>query len=500
MDNRPEFVLRDYQQECVDTILREFEEMNAQIVQLPTGSGKTVILWHVLAALDKKALIIAPTRELTEQIEDTGCQVVDPSQVYVKRKSYWPKDKQYLIMTGQGATFAQKGSGLDLFLPDILVIDEAHRSRSRSIETLIEHFVDKGTKVLGLTATPERLDGKSLLSVYEALTYTSTLIDLIREGYLVDLECYKIKTRHKIEEMKYSSGDIAASILRQLDVESRNEIILDVYLNRCPGTKCLVFCLNVAHSESIADQFRRKGVKAAAIYGSMPKGKRRQCIADFKSGEIQVLCNCQLLTEGFDEPSIESLILARPTKSKALYSQMIGRGVRPYPGKDKCLVYDLSDEIHNICEFNILGGMPSDFDGDWEKGQKLTKVVDRYTLSLKDVKYEYEEFSLYDRPEYDEMPAMVHQKEILDFYNAPYLDDISIDQAAYLIFKSRLLEEHGYDPRTYWKEWRENIPLCGEDKRTEARMRLIQRSLDSLHLGQVSGDAVEGAVRLQCTT
>jgi superfamily II DNA or RNA helicase len=370
--------LRDYQQECVDTILSKFNEIDAQIVQLPTGAGKTVILWHVLKSLQKRAVIVAPTRELTEQLEETGREVVGYGNVYLKKKSYWPEDRQNLIMTCQAATFAQKGDGLDKYDAEVLVVDEAHRSRSKGLESLIEYYLERGAKVLGLTATPERMDGRSLLDVYQELTYKTTLVDLIRKGYLVDLECYKVKTRQKIDEMKYSMGDLAPSVLRKLDVDARNEIILDVYLNRCPGTKSLVFCLNVDHAEKMADQFMRHGIMAAAIHGGMSRTMRQAILRCYKEGSVKVLCNCQLLTEGFDEPSIESLILARPTKSKTLYCQMVGRGVRPFPGKNKCLVYDLTDEIHNICDFNALGGIPPESTFEWQDGEQLTKAVDRH--------------------------------------------------------------------------------------------------------------------------
>lgn len=480
--------LRDYQVECVDTILSSFDKMDAQIVQLPTGAGKTVILWHVLKALQKKALIVAPTRELTEQIEETGHNVVYHGDVYLKKRSYWPNEKPYLIMTCQAATFALKGDGLKDYGAEILVVDEAHRSRSKGLETLIASHLETGGKVLGLTATPERMDGRSLLDIYTDLTYSCTLIDLIQKGYLVDLECYKVKTRQKIEEMKYAAGDLAPSVLRQLDVDARNEIILDVYLNRCPGKKALVFCLNVAHAEKMADQFVKHGVRAMAIHGGMNRTTRQAIIRCYKEGSVQVLCNCQLLTEGFDEPSIEALILARPTKSKTLYCQMVGRGVRPFEGKNKCLVYDLTDEIHNICDFNVLGGIPPESTFEWQDGEQLTKAVDRHKLTIDEVTYDVEAFRMYKEIEYDGRPAHDYQKEILWMYNAPFLDEITIRQAAYLLLKSRLLEEHGIDPRTYWKEWRENIPLCGEVERDEARTRLIQRSLDGLHMEQVSGD------------
>ena len=123
-------ILRDYQKACVDTILKKFDDLNSQLVQLPTGSGKTVVLWHVLREMNERALIIAPTRELLEQIEETGQNVVGESNVYIKRRSYWPKDKQYLVMTGQAATFAMKRGELDNFNPKVLIIDDDVEDRN----------------------------------------------------------------------------------------------------------------------------------------------------------------------------------------------------------------------------------------------------------------------------------------------------------------------------------------------------------------------------------
>lgn len=453
------FKLRKYQEECVNAVIKKFDSLKSQIVQLPTGSGKTVIFWHILKALNKKALIIAPTCELTEQIDDTGKAVVNPENIYLKQRSYWPKNIQYIIMTGQSATFALNGSKFDNFSPEILIVDEAHRSRSKSIEKLINHFSDNGCKVLGLTATPERLDGKSLLDVYEELTYSITLVELINHGYLVDLKCYRINTKHTIENPKYQGSDLAPSILRQLDTDSRNEIILDVYKNRCFGKKTLVFCLNVAHAEAMTSKFVKHGVRSMSIHGGMGKTARRTVLKLFKEGDIDVLCNCQLLTEGFDEPSIEALILARPTKSKGLFCQMIGRGVRPYKGKDFCLIYNLSDEIHNICNFNVLGGISRYNSFQFSDGEKLTDAVERNKLSIKDIEYDYEKFSLYEDQEREPLYAVASQVEMLDFHGIPYMSNITMRQAAYLIFKTALMRSYGIDSRSYWKKWRDEVSV-----------------------------------------
>ena len=453
--------LRNYQKDCVNTIIDKFSTINTQIVQLPTGAGKTVILWHYLKQSKEKAIIVAPTRELTEQIYDTGCIIVGEQHVMLKKSSYWCKNKyKYLIMTAQGLTWLLKKNDIrDFFNPDILIFDEAHRSNAKRNKESIDFFKCSGKRCLGLTATPERLDGKSLLDVYDELTYTCTLPDLINRGYLVDLSCYKIKTRHSLKDIKYQMGDIAPVTLKQLDVDSRNSLILDIYLNRCAGKQALVFCLNVDHSIKMAEQFNMHGLKAAAIYGAMPRKERQQIIKDFKSGKIKILCNCQLLTEGFDAPCIEVLILARPTKSKSLYCQQIGRGVRPYKDKEHCLVYDLTDELHNICTFNVLGNMAPEHDFEWNDGETIVGASKRYEkekhkLSLESIRYEVEQLALYERTQLSEMPAMPHQLEILKKERIPYLEDISIEDAAYLIFKTKLLRKNGFDSKTYWIRWK----------------------------------------------
>lgn len=191
------FKLRDYQQECVDTILSEFETKQSQIVQLPTGAGKTVILWHVIKAMVNHALVIAPTKELVEQITETGQLIMGDNDVKQKDR-HWHKTCDYIVSTAKSAVMARPHGTIDYLPKELLVVDEAHRSRSKSLETLIQWWIHKGGKVLGLTATPERMDGKSLLDIYEDLTYKCTLLDLIKQRYLVDLECYRIRTYEKI--------------------------------------------------------------------------------------------------------------------------------------------------------------------------------------------------------------------------------------------------------------------------------------------------------------
>lgn len=448
------YVLRKYQEECIATVLSKFNEISSQLIQLPTGAGKTVILWHIIQALGLRALIVAPTRELIEQIEETGGNIVGSESIFCKKKSFIPDldGINNFVMTSQAATWLLKQDKIGVFDPEIVIIDEAHRSRSENLENLLNYFKDKGVKLLGLTATPERLDGKSLLKVYDELTYSITLVELINQGYLVDLECYRIKTQHKLQDMTCRNGDFSASVLSQLDLQGRNQIILDVFKKKCTDKKTLIFCLSISHAVKMAQLFKDEGVTSEAIYGALCKETRKKMITKFRNGEIQVLCNCQLLTEGFDEPSIESLIIARPTRSKTLYCQMVGRGVRPYKNKELCLVFDISDNIHNICTFNVLADIENTNGRSWKCGDKLSDVHKKYELTLNDINFKIEAFDLYEKAK--NHPALLHQKQFLKIREIPYFDDTTMIQAAYLIFKHNMMRTHGINTKNYWKKWR----------------------------------------------
>jgi len=453
------FKLRSYQKECIDTVCSGFDEgLSAQLVQLPTGSGKTVIFWHIIKQRGDRALIVAPTRELTEQVEQTGQVVCSEQTTWRKHSSYWQQDFHHCVMTTQSATFALRKGKLAGFRPSILIVDEAHRSRSEGLQELIEHYKAKDVPVLGLTATPERLDGKSLLEVYDTLSYEKTLIELMRAGHLVDLKCYRVRTGCRLTNVKINMGDIAPVSLKQLETDERDKIIGRTCTQQLKGKKTIVFCLSVRHAQSIAERLRADGEKAQAIYGDMSKRERERILRDFASGEIRILCNCQLLTEGFDEPSIEAVVLARPTKSKALYCQMVGRGVRPYSGKKHCLVYDMTDEVHNICSFNVLGGLALNDTRELIRtnGQSLldaaVKLVEQ-KANVTDV--EYELFRPYIA--LDDIAATPSQVKRLQEANIPHLEDITMPQAGYLLLKDRIMGQYGYDRRAHWKKWRNEI-------------------------------------------
>jgi len=208
---------------------------------------------------------------------------------------------------------------------------------------------------LGVTATPDRLDGKCIKELLFRCSYEKTLEDLINEDYLADLEGYLVKTKIDLSDIDHHNGDFSIrQLYKKLNTENRNKLILDVYQKEMSKRKTLIFCINIDHSKTIAKLLNSNEISCAHIDGTMNENERNAILSSFRNGEISCLTNCQLLTEGFDEPSIDGIIVARPTYSRALFTQMIGRGLRKSPGKMNCKVIDIVDNNSKAKSFNSL--------------------------------------------------------------------------------------------------------------------------------------------------
>lgn len=388
-------VLRPYQKECLDTIQEYFKDHDRQLIQLPTGGGKTVVFLSYIDSRPGKALIICPTVDLVEQVKET-CEKFSDATVYAKGlKQKWKK-ADITIATAAVLNYGSSKEFLKSQKFETIIFDEAHRAQCDTYLNFLE-ILEHPFKLLGCTATPERLDGKPLLEVFDKLTYTKSILDLIREDYLCDMEATKVKTGMKLDHLKSRSGEFIPTELKKLETPARNKIIIDTYKENCQDKKTLVFCLSIAHCENIASMLREEGFKAEAIHGKLRHPQRKAILKRFKSGETKILTNCQLLTEGFDEPSIEALLIARPTKSKALYCQMIGRGLRLYPKKELCYLYELGDNSHNICSFNVAAGREPEFQFEYKKGTRLTKLVDELDkLGIEEVEVVKEKINLFE--------------------------------------------------------------------------------------------------------
>lgn len=178
---------------------------------------------------------------------------------------------------------------------------------------------------------------------------------MIEEKYLCDFRGYKVKTKISLQSIRKKKGDFVAQALSAvINVESRNKLIVEQYQKLAPGSKAIAFCVTVRHAKQLCEEFMLRGIRCECLHSDMVDVTRRKILSQFKSGEIKVLTNCNLLTEGFDEPSITCLLMCRPTMSKGLYTQMIGRGSRIFPGKKECIVIEFTDNDFDVCDMSSL--------------------------------------------------------------------------------------------------------------------------------------------------
>jgi len=439
--------LRDYQKECIEILN---EDRKRQLIQLPTGSGKTFIFLSYLSKSSKQALVVVPTLDLQYQVYEEALRFYHKDEIFLKKESSKFKEARLYILVAKSLPSEKVKdffAGQEL---DHIVIDEAHKALSSVYMDFLSFYdkINPEYKLLGFTATPERLDRKSLLEIFGELTYKKNIYDLIMAGYLCDVRCFRIQTKHKIESDN-KIGDFRPIEIKNLDNYSRNKLIYDTYFENCLGKKTLIFCVSVSHATKIAEYLRKeKGVRAFHISGDQSMKHRKEVLAKFKTGEIEVVTNCQLLTEGFDEPSIECLIIARPTKSKALYCQMIGRGVRKFPNKKLCNVFELTDNAHKICTFNVAADDSKDasFKREYENGVRLTQLHKEIVeISLSDYVLEKHEVNLISNfQEFLESKGLLAcQKKKLETLGINYFQPINMYDAAFLIFIEKLKEAYG---------------------------------------------------------
>jgi hypothetical protein len=231
------------------------------------------------------------------------------------------------------------------FSPDAfayLVIDEAHHAAARTYRRILSYF--RPRFVLGLTATPERSSGESVLELFRECAHRLSLKEAVELGELVPIRCFRVKTnidlsRVRYNQIQYNRRDIEDRVM----IPGRDRLVLDTYRKYIPGRRAVVFCVNVRHGENVARLFQQAGIPAHAVSGRMPRKDREDVLLRYREGTLKVLCACDILNEGWDCPEVEALMMARPTLSKVLYLQQLGRGTRKSPGKESLIVFDFVD-------------------------------------------------------------------------------------------------------------------------------------------------------------
>lgn len=367
--------LRPYQKECLEGILGCYRRGQRRIlVSLPTGTGKTVVFASLpkFFKLKRRMLMIAHRQELLDQAASKfAASVPDLSIGIEQAERSAPPDSR--IVLASVPTLGRQGSSRLLELPPeefyLIVVDEAHHAVAPSYRRIFDHFglfaEDSPRLLVGFTATPRRGDKHALSSVFQEVAYAKALPEMVRSGYLCPLRGWRVSTSISIGSVASRHGDFVESELASLvDVPERNHLVVNAYQELAAGRRAVVFCVNVAHVQALAAAFQEAGVRAAPIWGAMSREDRQGVLQAFHQGELEVLTNCNVLTEGFDEPRVDCVVMARPTQSQLLYAQMVGRGTRLHCDKSDLIVIDIVDNSsrHKLAGLNALFDLPEDLD------------------------------------------------------------------------------------------------------------------------------------------
>ena len=373
-----DFKLRPYQTECLERIQNSTARRKAIVV--PTGGGKTVIFASHALRHKSKTLVVAHRQELIQQTKETFLKLEPACSIGIVMGKLNETEAQITIASIQ--TLARRKRLRQLPTDyDLIICDEAHHSIADSYRRVfyryglidlyacgvdnsngLQAYYNAERTLLGVTATPERTDKESLDVIFDDVVYRISIADLIPE-YLADFRCITCDAGVDISHVRSTAGDLNTEQLGQaLSDGGLLESLPDVIKQRLSDRKhILIFLPNVASANEATDILNGVGIPTGCVLGSTPSKVRKQTLHNFQNGKLRVLVNCMVLTEGFDCPCIDALVVARPTKSSLLIQQMVGRGLRKAPGKKDCLILDLAfkrrqHDLISVAASGIFGG------------------------------------------------------------------------------------------------------------------------------------------------
>lgn len=339
-------VCRHYQLAAIDAAQEALKLSRAVLLVAPTGSGKTVIAAEFIRRQpEARFLFLAPRRELVNQtcrkLNDVGVRhgVILAGD---KRINLYSRVQVASVDTVLSRVVRKKKYKLAAF--DYLIVDEAHVGLTAKREALLNLWPD--AKIIGLTATPCRSDGKTLGRIYDQIVEVSSVSELTEAGHLVGARYFSISTPD-LKKVRTTAGDYNLHDLAA--VTNTPKLVGDVvehWVRHAINRRTVVFCVDIAHSAATAARFCESGIRAEHVDANTPSDERDAIFKRFARGETQVLCNCTLASIGFDLPELDCVVLNRSTKSLGLYIQMLGRGLRPADGKKDCLVLDHAGNVH----------------------------------------------------------------------------------------------------------------------------------------------------------
>lgn len=470
--------LRPYQKEALDAIKNHLSICKRQMVSLPTGAGKTVLFCSTIDYLNVRSMVVVHRIDLLSQTEKTMKEWIPHKKLSVLDKTIDPEADIFLCMiqAANNRLAILKELGIQL-----LIVDEAHHASAPSYKKLVEHlgFFEKDKLLIGFTATPDEKNS----DIFEKIVFHRTLFDLIREGWLCPLVGKRIYTTTSLKELSQPDKQVLSEMYDQgernekdkdfnenklkhiVNTFERNSLIVKSYLELASDRKRTVcFCASREHSQNMAKMFCENGIKAVHLEGDDKPEYREEVYEKLHKGEIQMITNCNLMTEGNDIKPIDCIVMARPTRSDALYTQMIGRGARKHLEKDNCLILDFNDKD---CEIVTLAELV-----------KKEEKINEDEVSIKS-EWEYEEDYAVDREYQYKNSDLVHSSgKIIDM-------DIDFE---YSSEKLSQFTRADYNPALpYGKSRYEIIPA------TENQIRSIRKFIDQGHIKEIDLDVLSKA-------
>lgn len=403
-DDVVKILLRPYQAKAMGQIFACRDRgMKRVLAVLPTGTGKTTLFSALIGEIYKESkastLVLAHRRELLEQAAKRIALQNPKLKVDIEANLKLKPDKQHVIVGSVQSLGKEHSTRLGEWKPRCLIIDEAHHAPADSYQNVMRNVgaYDGNCFTVGVTATPHRMDNRPLHgeeeAIFEEVAFTYTLREAIADGWLADLKGYRVASGVDLSRVRIVHGDYSSKQLQEaVNTESRNRTAFENWINIAKDRKTIIFCTGVEHAKSVANLFREEGFTAESVDGSMKPEERANIMNRFASGRTQVLTNVEIATEGFDVPDVGCVLLLRPTKSWALFCQMIGRGLRVLPntiegipdatarrdrirssGKADCIVIDVVDngkkalgpkpeKEEETPSLSAVVGLPQDFD------------------------------------------------------------------------------------------------------------------------------------------
>src|SRR5450432_343836 len=381
-------MLRPYQREAIAAVLAARRSgVRRMLVCLPTGAGKTVIFSELARLARRQVLVLAHREELLSQAQGKLEQALQGVHVVAIERAAEraPADAKVLVCSIRSLheeRLAQVIRGRDFGL---VIYDECHHAAADDNLRVLNQLgvfdsAWSGT-LLGFTATTARGDGKGLDAIFERIVYSRTLPDLIDDGFLAPLRGFRVSTAADLTRLSTTGLDFREDELSEaVDIEERNALVARSIQELARDRRTIAFCVTVNHARNLCRSLNVLGVPSGIVHGELPGPPRARALADFRAGATQVLCNVAVLSEGFDDPGVSCIAMARPTRSEGLYAQCVGRGTRLHAGKKDCLILDFVDlAALSLCTLPSLFGAPRDLDlrgGDANEARRAWQRVE----------------------------------------------------------------------------------------------------------------------------